>query len=309
MNNLKEKIIFYLLIFFIFILLLLILINNNIENFSNIKVIQFNPHYQCFTNSTNCCLNKFNSWLSSKKNYDFINVCMLETDKLNLPNNMKIIKPISNCGHDTSSIIYNSSNWKPIGNLIEFCLSPKPDRICLIQKFVSKKNNKIVYIISAHFPHPYDVKLKIICDNIKTKLIENNINIILDNIIILADTNLDDSNRNNMLKYNFNNFKITDNDRTCCFQDTCWEGSSLCENQGCPCNPNPNLLKHSYDIIACNFSKIKYKSISKQYNDFINNTDIGKLAYKNTLDNYKGNTITCDTTEMHLPIEGIVTMK
>ena len=217
----------------------------------NILALQWNPHYQCFTDTTSktCCTEIVKNYLQQVP-FDFANIVALETcyQNLDLDPKYTILNYYSNttpgceksssaqtCKNDITSIIYDSEKWQTDGKMYYTCLDP-PDRSALAYRFISiKEPNFKLVVVGAHFSHDPDQSL----ENLRTWLNRNfSVN---ENMLLLADTNIDSPARNNMIISSLQSASVMAPKWTvskpvisCCYQDS------------------DKPRNHMYDIVATN---------------------------------------------------------
>ena len=261
-----------------------------------ILALQWNPHYQCFTDTTaeTCCTKIVKSYLNQVP-FDFANIVALETcyKNLDLDEKYSILNSYytsdcdksssaQTCHYDITSIIYDTSKWKTDGKMYYTCLDPSaPDRSALAYRFTSRTdpNFKLV-VIGAHFSHDPDQSL----ENLRTWL--NQKFSVNENMLLLADTNIDSPDRNNMIISSLQSasvmapkWTVSKPVTSCCYQDS------------------GKTRNHMYDIVATNFSN-NPPSILSQYSNFFSKLAATIISPNPTCTDSK----TPHSLEMHDPI-------
>jgi len=281
-------IILYLLIISSIFLLLLF---NFIEK-RTLKLIHWNPHYQCFEKSSNCCDNTIEKFLNKNiKKTDFLSLILFEDFNIDSRyknnNNLykfnkdyKLIKNFSTNENESDVIIlaYNK-RWIPTSNPILGNFLKPAGRPYIIQTF--KNQNKIITVIVCYFPHPSQLKLNSILEELKTQINKiGNIN----KIVFMADTNLTFKTKNCEILKN-----ITNNNSNLVEFDN--------KLPSC-CNDNNGLI-YKPDRIFTNFGTFK-SQINYNLNKLLNNNNCKYTKSKKTWT--ANSTMAEGVKEMHIPL-------
>jgi len=128
--------------------------------FPDLRLLQWNPHWQCFAWNTNNCSAEAAATLPmllEESDIDFANVIEFEAPGWSPPENWTSID--STCGIDLVDLIYNNVRWELSGPgekgcMVEAMNETKRDRPYLIQQFINTNTSEGVIVIGAHFPHP-----------------------------------------------------------------------------------------------------------------------------------------------------------
>jgi len=123
------------------------------------KILQWNPHWECFTpgNMGRCGHHAMGalSAILPEMSIDLANVIEINerSDFYSPPAPFRIMN--ARCGNpvmDSSSIIYDSSKWTPVGGVVQGCMHHN-DRAFIIQTFRNRASSEKVVFVGAHFPH------------------------------------------------------------------------------------------------------------------------------------------------------------
>lgn len=200
MSHIHPFILFLLVCILVLVSIILYKVWDTKSNYlspTQINLLQWNTHYECFVkNTTNCCSKPLIAYLNKMlPRVDFANISMFEKTGYTPPDGYTTIDQFSNtpeyeCGQDITTLIYNSKKWKAVSAPIYGCLVDK-DRAFIIQRFENIITGYKVVIIGAHFSHPAqgqsypsDSTGKL-ADTLKANSISDK----NDHIILLADTN------------------------------------------------------------------------------------------------------------------------
>jgi len=125
----------------------------------NFKVLQWNPHWECFKDSNmGTCGHNAMGALSSilqELHIDFANIIEINerSDFYTPPAPFRMLN--GRCGHpvmDSTSIMYDSSAWTPASEFVQGCMHHH-DRPYAVQTFRSTSSSEKVIFVGAHFPH------------------------------------------------------------------------------------------------------------------------------------------------------------
>lgn len=126
---------------------------------NNFRILQWNPHWECFTpgNMGRCGHNAMGalSAILPEMSIDIANIIEINerSDFYSPPAPFRMMN--ARCGNpakDSSSIIYDSSKWTPIGGFVQGCMH-HDDRAFIIQTFRNTASSEKVVFVGAHFPH------------------------------------------------------------------------------------------------------------------------------------------------------------
>lgn len=244
----------------------------------HLSLFQWNPHWQCFRNS--CCYNEAISYINnnlSLRKVDFANIIELEDSNYQPPSGYRII--IAHCGSgsihsgDVTTLIYNSNQWRPMGNAHKFCINPSGTvtegragpRPTVIQQFSSIHDPSFsVYVVGSHFTHDRDTYVQGLHQAFNTVGITNQ-----SRVVMMADTNQHGSSSaliTDILGSSPPTVQATSISGTCCYS-----GFHL-----------------PYDRIISTFGS-HMSTFAPSFNQVIRNTVSG-----------------CDYGEMHLPVFGVL---
>lgn len=150
-----------------------------------ISALQWNPHWECFEQSSDCKANVLDLLAERLSNgTDFANVVELETSAMALPSGFDSIS--SACGRDLTTLFFNASRWKAMASPAsrqKGCMVAE-DRPYVVQAFEHLSDNLRVLVVGAHFPHR-DLGTAL-SDSIRA--VGNATGI--DSVLLIADTNV-----------------------------------------------------------------------------------------------------------------------
>lgn len=126
---------------------------------NNFKILQWNPHWECFTpsNMGRCGHNAMGalSAILPEMSIDLANIIEINERSAFYSPPAPFRMMDARCGNpvmDSSSIIYDSSKWTPVGGVIQGCMHHH-DRAFIVQTFRNAASSQKVVFVGAHFPH------------------------------------------------------------------------------------------------------------------------------------------------------------
>ena len=281
----------------------------------SINLFHWNPHWQCYVNKcctvAESCPASVESYLNNilgTQNIDFASLLMYEMANYIPPYGYSTIKPYtpgkSDCGMDTTSIVYNYNNWTPISKTFVTCLQSN-DRMAVLVKFKSNHSSLTLWVLAAHFGHNdggfYDpIELNELNDFIKKSGVSNS-----DNFIMMADTNAGgisgkESNEimlRTVLGYN-SNVVASVPFKSCCYSDNfSWSSDRILSNFGSkmithnipPTSQTPEEWAYSINLPpSCYLKQCKNSpTIAEMHKPVLTSL----ILNNNTVENYSCNSI------------------
>jgi len=128
---------------------------NSTTTLSSIKILQWNPHWECFSNHCGPKAQRALSAILAQSQVDFANIVEINerSDFYTPPWPWTIMT--GRCSHptiDSTSLIYDSNIWKTVGHAHPGCMHHH-DRAFLLQVFKHKSSKEKVIVVGGHFPH------------------------------------------------------------------------------------------------------------------------------------------------------------
>ena len=164
-----------------------------------VNTMHWNAHYECFKNGNEACARGAEDFLTSQLAggaLDFVNLVEWESTALGVPviaSQFGLEGIVATCGLDVDVLLYNASRWALEAGDGTVCLDtsqPKPDRAAVVRTFTHKAAPQLrLTVVGAHFAHSLDISGPLIRSALSGS----------DNVLLLADTNLDASVSNQQL--------------------------------------------------------------------------------------------------------------
>eukprot|EP00929_Paragymnodinium_shiwhaense_P092573 TRINITY_DN52529_c0_g1_i1.p1 TRINITY_DN52529_c0_g1~~TRINITY_DN52529_c0_g1_i1.p1 ORF type:complete len:352 (-),score=62.68 TRINITY_DN52529_c0_g1_i1:2-1057(-) len=124
-------------------------------------VLQWNPHWECFTKHPACktAAEASLSQLLTENDVDFANVVELEDESYRPPEGFASISTEDLCKADITALFYNTKRWKVLDDYVDdprdavTCLAAD-GRPAIVRLFASVGDDSLrVLVVGAHFPH------------------------------------------------------------------------------------------------------------------------------------------------------------
>jgi hypothetical protein len=173
----------------------------------HVNTMHWNVHWECFKSGNEACARGAEAFLAEQLaggEIDFVNLVEWESTALGVPviaSEFGLEGLVATCGLDVDVLLYNASRWAlEAGNGTAgngtVCLGTtsqqKPDRAAVVRTFTNKAAPHLrLTVAGAHFSHLLNISGPLLRSALSGR--DN------DNVLLLADTNLDDSVSNQML--------------------------------------------------------------------------------------------------------------
>mmetsp|Transcript_27254 Transcript_27254/g.64009 ORF Transcript_27254/g.64009 Transcript_27254/m.64009 type:complete len:296 (+) Transcript_27254:52-939(+) len=157
---------------------------------AELRIYQWNPHWQCFYQNTHSkCKERGKALLNRglrNMQIDFANVIELVDPSYRPPGGFQMLKATCN-SKENALLIYDSSKWKPSskgGSRVSGCITRK-DRAFNVQMFESVRGSPLsqVVVVGAHYPHYINVP------RLRDSLAQVMHSTGVKNVIFIGDTN------------------------------------------------------------------------------------------------------------------------
>mmetsp|Transcript_70759 Transcript_70759/g.199825 ORF Transcript_70759/g.199825 Transcript_70759/m.199825 type:complete len:344 (-) Transcript_70759:142-1173(-) len=186
-----------------------------------LNLLDWNPHWQCFTKDNDACAKHASLFLSAllqDHDMDFANIVEFEYEHYEAPEPWVIMR--QKCGLDISMLIYHSGRWRPAGEQAagaSGCMKTPDDRSFIVQQFEQTGGDQKLVVAGAHYPHSGDKDRTALKDGLASVRAATGV----EQVILMADTNEDASTSNEVIMQDIgvstDAVTGTKLENTCCF--------------------------------------------------------------------------------------------
>jgi len=194
---------------------------------ADLRVLQWNPHWQCFAWDANNCTQQAQHHLRKllfERDLDFANIIEFEVSDFAAPPGWASVYNAA-CGMDKVDLMYNQRRWVPsrsAGSSAHGCMAAN-DRPFVIQRFDSTIGAGSLFVIGAHFPHPVSMTNSALEETMALKRALHTVGAAGgdERVILVADTNENENTPSHGIMGQLLNLRSpvisTSLEHTCCF--------------------------------------------------------------------------------------------